>query len=167
VRTRRTVQSLTDDNTIYVDFVNKRRQKDPKAISYSEFVFGCKLDDQGDVYGALQAFQRALDADPGNYDALINQANLFFHLDRVDDAIKLYLRAIRVNLHRYEAFYNLGVALYEKKDLDNSLVNLKRALDRHPKHVDGHFNTAHVLEDLGRHEEAKKHWDTYLKLKTT
>ena len=82
-----------------------------------------------------QSFESAL----GSIDKLLsnfpNEANGYYYkgvcdfaLERYDDAIQWYLKALSFNIVHGKAYFNLGVAYYLKNEFDNALINIAKAL---------------------------------------
>jgi tetratricopeptide (TPR) repeat protein len=88
-------------------------------------------------------------------------------------AIEYLQRAAKTDTKNAQIYADLGAAYLEKgrleldsskshEDLDRSLEYLKQALGIEPDLVEALFNRALVHQHLGRYEEAKADWRTYL-----
>lgn len=81
----------------------------------------------GDQGAASQAFEQALERDPGHFRARTNQANLLQEMGRVDEAITIYQEVLKTNPDFALAHHNLGAAYRKKGQLDKSVHHVKRA----------------------------------------
>jgi serine/threonine protein kinase len=96
-----------------------------------------------DWEGADAAYQRALTLDPGNATALRGAAVLAFTLGRLDEAIELDYRAVRLDPLSVPTHNNLGLHAYYASRLEEAAIALKKALELNPD-----FPVARIL--LGR-----------------
>ena len=51
-----------------------------------------------------------------------------FALERYDNAISNYIKAISLDVGNAKAYFNLGVAYYLLNDFDNALINIGKAM---------------------------------------
>ncbi len=65
---------------------------------------------------------------PGEANGYYYKGVCNFALERYDDAIKFYIKAITCNIIHAKAYFNLGVAYYIKNEYDNALINIAKAL---------------------------------------
>lgn len=135
------------------------------ALAYQHYLEGCRFDEEEGTFDRAEAaYRRALELDPSLANALTNLGNLMYRRGRLDEAENYYVRALQVDPDQPEAFYNLGFLLYDRGDAAAAVLNFRRAVRSDPSFADAHFNLAMALSDLGQRDEARKHWETYLKL---
>jgi tetratricopeptide (TPR) repeat protein len=134
-------------------------------LAYQHYLEGCRFDEEEGTFDRAEAaYRRALELDPSLANALTNLGNLMYRRGRLEEAENHYVRALQVDPDQPEAFYNLGFLLYDRGDTAAAVLNFRRAVRSDPSFADAHFNLAMALSDIGSHEEARKHWETYLKL---
>ena len=80
-----------------------------------------------DLEEAHISFTKALEHDPRHYRALTNKGNLSLEENDVDEAIKAYEAALRLNEDFANAHHNLGVAYRRKGKIDKSVRSIRRA----------------------------------------
>ena len=51
-----------------------------------------------------------------------------FALEKYDEALSSYLKAIALDIANAKAYFNLGVTYYIQNDYDNALINIAKAL---------------------------------------
>ncbi|MET0385376.1 MAG: tetratricopeptide repeat protein [Polyangiales bacterium] len=156
------VTSLRDD---VVRVLKRNGQENQYRQAYEAYLEGCRLDESEATFDAAEAaYRRAIELDPTLANALTNLGNLMFKRDRLDEAEVLYVRALKLDAEQPEAHYNLGFLLFDRGDAAAAIESFERALSSDPAFADAHFNLAMALQELGRTEEARPHWETYLKL---
>jgi tetratricopeptide (TPR) repeat protein len=156
------VSELRDD---VVRVLRRGAKQSDFALAYQHYLEGCRFDEDERNFDRAEAcYRRALELDPALANALTNLGNLMYRRGRVDEAENYYVRALQIDPEQPEAFYNLGFLLYDRGDAGAAVLNFRRALRSDPGFADAHFNLAMALSDLDKHEEARQHWETYLKL---
>lgn len=81
----------------------------------------------GDQPGAKEAFEKALERDPGHFRAKTNLANLLQEMGQLDEAIAIYEEVLKTHPDFPLAHHNLGAAYRKKGRLDKSVYHVKRA----------------------------------------
>ena len=156
------VTSLHDD---VVRVLNRSGSENDHRKAYEAYLTGCRLDEEENTFDAAEeAYRRAIQLDPSLANALTNLGNLMFKRERLVEAEELYRRALKLDSDQPEAHYNLGFLLFERREVPAALESFQRALESDPSFADAHFNLAMTMQDLGREEEARQHWEAYLRL---
>ena len=108
----------------------------------------------GELSKAVGAYQKILEIDPNQPDAL----NLLGVIARADgnsaQAVKLISRSLKVRPDFADAHNNLGNAFTDMGKPDNALASYNRAIAINPDHADAHYNLGSAFIDLGKMEEA-------------
>jgi tetratricopeptide (TPR) repeat protein/tRNA A-37 threonylcarbamoyl transferase component Bud32 len=110
---------------------------------------GIALLDQGDVTGAISAFQESLRLDPKDSFTHNNLGNALCIKGDLDGAIKACKEALRLDPKNYLAFNNLGIALRGKGKWDEAISAYQEALHIHPEYAPAHYNLGNALFDKG------------------
>lgn len=156
------VTSLRDD---VVRVLNRSGSENDHRRAYEAYLQGCRLDEDENTFDAAEeAYRRAIQLDPTLANALTNLGNLMFKRDRLEEAEDLYRRALKLDSDQPEAHYNLGFLLFERREVAPAMESFRRALASDPSFADAHFNLAMTLQELGHVDEARLHWEAYLKL---
>lgn len=89
----------------------------PEGARQAEYSYqmGCVMADQGDTYGAIEYFERAVDMDPHHQRALFALALQASRQGNDDESIQLYERCLSKPPYYQGALLNLGL-LYEDKE---------------------------------------------------
>jgi len=85
-----------------------RKVADPLAEAYYQFVLGRRLEEEGDVDGAIAAFTRAIKLDPASASLPTELAELYARQSRVREAIASAEAAIAIDPGNSEAHRILG-----------------------------------------------------------
>ena len=122
---------------------------------------------------ALDAYERAIAADPMRLDARINHGRLLHELEHYDDAERSYRDALAVS--RSERSYssrtdtallhfNLAVLLEDLARPDDAIEEYEAALRDDPAFADAHYNVALLHEERGEARQALRHMAQYRRL---
>jgi len=128
------------------------------------FEYGQSCEEAEDYNEAVDAYRRAISAEPRFAAAWFNLGNALRMLGRLEAAAAAYQEASREDPAMAPAWYNLADVLEEQGKIHDAVTSLKAALQASPSYADAHFNLALCYEKLELRREAKRHWEAYLKL---
>jgi len=133
----------------------------PVPTSASEwFERGLALE-RTDAGAAVDAYERAVVANPTFLDAHINLGRLLHESKRYASAERAYREAIRMCGRDAVLLYNLGVLLEDMRRTVEAVVAYEGALAANPGFADCHYNVALAYEKLKRPKEALRHMARY------
>lgn len=135
----------------------------PGASAHDWFEKAAALE-RKDREAALQAYERAIAADPSFLDARINLGLLLHQNGRMAKAERVYRDAIHACGRDPTLLYNLGVLLEDMGRKRDAAEAYRAALRGDPGLADCHYNLALLCEDLGRPKEALRHLAQYRRL---
>jgi tetratricopeptide (TPR) repeat protein len=98
------------------------------------FMKGLDLYNQDKIDESLQAYNRALELDPNDYEAWNNKGIDEGLLGKYDDALVSLKNAVAINESYAEAWYNMGVIYDFKKYYANAIQAYKRATQLNPSY---------------------------------
>jgi tetratricopeptide (TPR) repeat protein len=113
---------------------------------------------------AIQAYDRCVDADPANVNALLNCGTLHYENGDFEKAADYFERALEADSQNALAHFNLGSVLEELGELEEARKRLRQAVHLDPSYCDAHYNLAFVCEKLNAFAEAREHWQAYVRL---
>jgi len=159
----------TGDGNVVAPLVGRRLAIEPSALHQQRalewFERGCKLDSDRTTYGdAIEAYERALRADPEFADAHCNLGSVYFNQDRRTTAKACFARALEVDPHHVEAHLNLATLLEDEERYQSALGHYKAALAVDPLQPDIRVSLALLFDRLGLPRKAREHWRRYLQL---
>jgi len=138
------------------------RQDAESALEW--FETGLDREQEGDIDGARQAYNRAVELDPHLADAYVNLGRLVHQEGESREAARFYHLAIAADPDDSIAHYNLAIALEDQGNLPVALSHYQRAITLEPAFADAHFNLGRLLDKLGRRVQALRHLMMYKKL---
>ena len=112
------------------------RQNARTAVTRADYSFqmGCILADQGDTYGAIEYFERAVDMDVHHAGALFRLAALNATFGNDAEAIGLYERALSRPPYYVGALLNLGLLYEDAEQYKAAAFCFRRVLEYNPNH---------------------------------
>ena len=120
--------------------------------------------ESADAAAALQAYRRALNADPSLLEARINLGRLLHDTGRLADAERVYREACEGGAEDARLYYNLGVLLEDMKRREDAFGAYQAALRLDPQLADCCYNLALLCEALGKPREAIRYMGQYRRL---
>jgi protein O-mannosyl-transferase len=102
----------------------------------------------------LLLWQDTVTKRPENARAHNNLGRALLKIDRLDDAIEEFRRAIALQPNHAFAHFNLGVTFLSRDQWKQAEPHFRAALAADPRYVDARTNLGRVLSHLGRKEEA-------------
>lgn len=136
----------------------------------AEFWFqrGLALEETGaPIVAAIEAYQKALEANPAAPGALVNLGTILFRQKKFRQANEHYRRAVEADPAYPLAHFNLGNLADEQGDFDVARKHYLDAVRLNPRYADAYFNLALLCERTNDILQAIGYWSTYLKLDTT
>jgi tetratricopeptide (TPR) repeat protein len=136
----------------------------------AEFWFqrGLALEETGaPVEAAIDAYRKALEANPAAPGALVNLGTILFRQQKLRQAKEHYMRAIEADPAYPLAHFNLGNLADEQADFDAARKHYMEAIRLNSRYADAYFNLALLSERTNNILQAIGYWSTYLKLDTT
>jgi tetratricopeptide (TPR) repeat protein len=127
------------------------------------YAWGCELEASAPAQ-AREAYERALELEPGHADAHVNLGRLLHEEGYPAEAEAQYRRALQARPDDATAAFNLGVALEDLGRAAEALASYERAADLDPANADAHFNAANLCERLGQPACALRHLKAYRQL---
>ena len=118
---------------------NKSVDLDDK-LAAGHYVLGLVKMWDFDWVGAEIEYQKVLDLEPGNADALRSKGFLYRCTGRFDEAMELTKKSLAFDPIKPSTYFNLGQLLYHTNHFEEAIVNYKKVLELNPE-----FPRAHVF----------------------
>jgi eukaryotic-like serine/threonine-protein kinase len=113
---------------------------------------------------AIEYFDRALEINPRDENALHNKGSALDQLGKYQDAIECYNRALQLNPKDENAWNSKGNALYRLGKHQGAIECYDRALQLKPGDENALHNKGSALDQLGKHQDAIECYDRVLEL---
>ncbi len=109
---------------------------------------------KGDYLLALKSYQKALDADPGNYKIMNNVASAMLHLGMYREALAMVQQILAIKPEYVSAMVNGGIARYRLGLLSDARQWFEKAVATDPSHREALYNLALSQEKSGALDDA-------------
>jgi tetratricopeptide (TPR) repeat protein len=139
------------------------RAKPGKAVTKDWFQEALALE-RDDPEAAMDAYRKAIAADPANLDARINLGLLLHEASRLPEAGRVYSDALKDCGADALLLFNLGVLLEDMGNASEAERAYRAAVNVDPEMADGHYNLALLCRTLGKPREAIRHMAEYRRL---
>ena len=117
-------------------------------------VMGVSYYEQGAYFEAMQAFEKALEEDPGLADAHLYIGNIHARQNRHAAAIDAYEKAVDADAEFAEAYNNLG-SMYANVDrTEDAMAAYRKALSLNDRFYDARTNLGLLYAEAGRLDDA-------------
>lgn len=122
------------------------------------------LEDEGELSHAAEMVRAAMAAGGPTAESCFLLAELLYQLGDISAARERLYMALELDEGYVEARANLGCLLVEQGEPDLAIAAFEGALAFHEDYPDVHYHLARTLDDLSRADEAKSHWEAFLRL---
>jgi tetratricopeptide (TPR) repeat protein len=119
-----------------------------------------------DARAARRAYEHAVKADPTHLASWINWGRLLHEQGAIEEADKVYQRAIDQCGPDALLMFNRGVLLEDLGNTGAALEAYQAAIEEDPDLADCHYNLARLYEELGKPQHAIRHLGQYRRLVT-
>lgn len=110
--------------------------------------------DRGELGDALAVLDQLLEKDPENTLVLETKAYVTYLLDRIDQAVELYLRVLEMSPARTSAAYNVALVYNSQGQYEDAVSILERSLEFAEQDARYHWLLAEVAHASGREADA-------------
>ena len=140
-------------------------KSEPPPSSGAEELFERALAlESRDADAAIDAYERAIAADPALVDASVNLGRLLHETRRFAKAERVYRSALETTGDDPMLLFNLGVLLEDVGRRKEAVEAYQAALRSDPGLADCHYNLALLYENLGKPQQAIRHMAQYRRL---
>ena len=115
---------------------------------------GNKKFNQGDVYGALFDYSKAIEIDPEDYNAINNRGLIKNELKDYEGAIADFIKVIEMNPKDDFAYNNRGNSKFYLKDYEGAIADYTKAIEINPKYLNAYNNRGNSKLELKNYEGA-------------
>ena len=140
-------------------------ERDRRLQAERWFQRGLELEQSGSaVEEVIEAYQKAIELDPGSAGALVNLGTIYFNARHWKEAERYYLQALEIDPEYSLAHFDLANLYDERGDREDAMKHYEAALRISPGYADAHYNLALVYQAANQPMKAVQHWTAYLKL---
>lgn len=123
------------------------------------------LKEQGKTEEAIAAMQEARKANPKDLNLVLNEAQLYIEIKRMDKFGELMSEAIALSPNDPTLYYNLGVVNFNEGRVEEAKGYYKKAIELKPDYSDAYMNLAVATLDKDKYivEEMNKNLSNFKK----
>ena len=118
---------------------------------------------KGNYEQSAGRYEQALQAAPGQFEAIYNLGNALYKAERFDRAEQTMQQAAADSLcadtERAEAFYNLGNAQFKQQKYQEALESYKQSLRLNPSDMEAKYNYAYTKRLLDENKDQNQDQD--------
>lgn len=107
-----------------------------------------------DYEKALSCYQKALENDPDNNDALVSIGKVYYYLGNLDKASEYYERAIEIDDSFPFPYNNLGIIFEDRGEYDRAIDHYNTAISLDPEYPNPYNNIGSIYTLRGEYENA-------------
>jgi tetratricopeptide (TPR) repeat protein len=124
-----------------------------KKNTNAYFLRGMNQKETGDSIRAIASFQKVLEINANDYDALI-QLGILLTARRHSAAYDYLTSAIKIQPRSVEAYFARAYYFQEKGKLQEALLDYKKVIELDENNADAYYNVGMINFDAGKYKEA-------------
>jgi tetratricopeptide (TPR) repeat protein/tRNA A-37 threonylcarbamoyl transferase component Bud32 len=140
---------------------NNIKSQQPKKALFIKLALGIFLFGFGGM-ASIYIFNKI---NNNNATELYQEGNTLLQLQRYEDAVAVYKKAVNIKQNFVQAWYGQGKALFELKKYQESLTAYDQAIQLQPNYLEAWVGRGFVLASLQRYSEAVAAFDKALQIK--
>ncbi|MBL0928059.1 MAG: tetratricopeptide repeat protein [Phycisphaerales bacterium] len=122
--------------------------------------------ERGDYNAAERSYDSAARLEPRNFDAQYLHGLTLHLLNRLDEAVRAYLRALAIRSEDQDANLNLAIAYLQLNEPNQAVGFAEQAARLNPDRGEAQANLGAVYSALGRHADAVRRYERAAELMT-
>jgi tetratricopeptide (TPR) repeat protein len=117
---------------------------------------GLDFENKNENDKAVREFEKMLQLDPNDQDALFNLGFIYSYMRMYPQAYEYFKKLVNINPKHIESFNNLGLLFARQGKYTDALLVFNKGIEYNPDVAILYNNRGNVLYDLGRFENALK-----------
>lgn len=145
-----------------IKYTLSHEPRDDDAMAYNLDGF-IKYED-GDLVEATKLFNKAIDIDPKNVDAINNLAYILYDNKNYDSAISLYKKSAEINPNYFYTYHYWGLALAAQKKFDEAFKMYDKSIKLNPQYTEIYDDYGKALYEIQKYDEAAEKFERAIEL---
>jgi len=113
---------------------------------------------------AKDAYLRAVELDPQDFDAVYNLGLVYTELKEYEPAIDCFNKIIENDPEDSNTFFNLGLVYFKLRDYVPAIDNFQKTIDLNDEDIYAHFYIGNIYKELGDLESARECFNRVLQI---
>jgi len=118
----------------------------------------------GNVQEAERIYTEILKVDPANINCLYLMGLINYQKGKLDNAVDYANKALSIR-PAFDIYKTLADIYIDKKEFDNALIALKKAVEFDPDYIEGYYNIGLILQNHNEFVEAAEYYKKAISLK--
>ena len=148
--------------TVFSDAIEKAASKELPILSLAYGNLGLAKKNNGDIDGAMAAFNQAITLNKADYKSFLNRGNIYFNNGQWDLAIADYNKSEAASQSDPKIYSSRGAAYGSKGIYDLAIKDLTKALELDPSFTDASKNRSVIYFSTRQFEVALQDCNHYL-----
>ena len=123
-----------------------------------------KFHSVGNIKDAAKYYQYFIDQGFNDHIVFSNYGVISRDLGKLEEAVLLTRKAIKLVPNYANAHYNLGNILKDLGNLKEAAISTRKAIELKPNFTEAHYNLGVILKDLGKSQEAELSYRKAIKI---
>ncbi len=116
-----------------------------------------------EVMQKIQGLKDAYQQNPHDLSTLVNLGNSYFDINRFNQAVFYYRKAIALKGDQPDVLIDLGISYFNLQHGDSAIYFVKKALEFSPNHLTGMYNLGIIYYNLKQKDKAIQTWQELIK----
>ena len=112
--------------------------------------------DKNEYQIAEEFVRSAIIIDPAKYEAHLKLAQTFDESDRLEKALQIYNKLLRITPDKIDLLSSIGKIYYRQRKFNDAITILEKVLDKEPENNQALANLAIAYYSIGKSEKAKQ-----------
>lgn len=151
-----------DSISVFSDAIEKASDPTTPYLSLAYLNRGLGRKAAGDVKGAFEDYNQAINLNSVDHKAFLNRGNIYFNDGKWDQAIADYNNAEAIIKTNAKIYSSRGAAYASKKNYNQAIQDLTRALELEPNFSDARKNRTVVYSYAGQYDAGLADCSYYL-----
>ena len=148
-----------------LDNINKELLKSQGPSLQTDWALrGLSLDEIGKHSEAIESFDKAIEAEPRNYEVWIAKGISLEKSGAHQEALSCYNHALEIEPKSKGAWQIRGILLHEQGKFQEALKSFEKVIELDPNDTDAWFNKGSILDILMKYPEAINCYEKVLKI---
>ncbi|MBF0527142.1 MAG: tetratricopeptide repeat protein [Deltaproteobacteria bacterium] len=124
-------------------------KKDPDLIGNANFNIGDVQLEMNEIKAALESFERASQAAPGNQDLQVAIGDALMDKALDEEAVMFFKKAITLDPYKLHVYNRVGIALRKMKRYKEAIQEYKKGIELVPNEENLYYNVSRAYFEMG------------------